>query len=435
MNLEREFAAWADRRDPEALTRVFDGTAGRLLLLAAHLAGTGGTAEDLVQATFVAAMTGARSWDRRRGSGPAVTRLPAGPGFDTKWSNAKRRWRRPPFAERTRRPGLGCQPAGGQDPPAQDEVAPRLQVRFDGRVRPTFLLPLTLLACAGAPPLWTDDVPQGLARTRSAGTDTVVFFALPGREASDRMERMALRDPGVLAAMAEGGLASVRADGFERKRLYADWIGSGEGMGIAVVGADGQVIGARPGPQDAPELAAFLRLCIGKRQELAALRVVQATSPGPANDHALGTLLLQLGCRKQAEPLLLEAAMAGRPQAAIELALLYGQDGRLDEARRWLKHTGGSPAAKVVDGYVAFKERRHQDAVRVLEAALRQDLTDEERQRASLFLGKALHESGRSQEALVILRQLSAEATGSTFAGAALHTIAHIENPSHGHSH
>ena len=66
VDLERDFAAWADRRDPVALARVFDGTAGRLLLLAVHLAGTGATAEDLVQSTFLSAMARASSWDRGR---------------------------------------------------------------------------------------------------------------------------------------------------------------------------------------------------------------------------------------------------------------------------------------------------------------------------------------------------------------------------------
>src|SRR5690606_22081610 len=65
-NLEHDFAAWADRRDADALTRVFDATAGRLVLLAAHLAGPGAIAEDLVQATFLAAMHRAATWDRRR---------------------------------------------------------------------------------------------------------------------------------------------------------------------------------------------------------------------------------------------------------------------------------------------------------------------------------------------------------------------------------
>lgn len=56
MDLERDFAAWADRRDAAALARVFDATAGKLLLLAAHVAPRGTAPEDLVQATFLAAM-------------------------------------------------------------------------------------------------------------------------------------------------------------------------------------------------------------------------------------------------------------------------------------------------------------------------------------------------------------------------------------------
>jgi len=63
---ERDFAVWLDRRDAEALARVFDATGGKLLLLAAHLAGDGAQAQDLVQATFVAAMARGSTWDRGR---------------------------------------------------------------------------------------------------------------------------------------------------------------------------------------------------------------------------------------------------------------------------------------------------------------------------------------------------------------------------------
>ena len=66
MALEHDFAAWLDRRDATALARVFDATGGKLLLLAAHLAGDGAQAQDLVQATFVAAMARGSTWDRGR---------------------------------------------------------------------------------------------------------------------------------------------------------------------------------------------------------------------------------------------------------------------------------------------------------------------------------------------------------------------------------
>lgn len=66
MDLERDFTSWAEQRDPLALTRVFDAVAGRLLLLATHLTGPESSAEDLVQATFLAAMARSSSRDRQR---------------------------------------------------------------------------------------------------------------------------------------------------------------------------------------------------------------------------------------------------------------------------------------------------------------------------------------------------------------------------------
>jgi RNA polymerase sigma-70 factor (ECF subfamily) len=63
---ERDFVQWLDRRDADALGRVFDATGGKLLLLAAHLTRSGAHAQDLVQATFLAAMARGASWDRQR---------------------------------------------------------------------------------------------------------------------------------------------------------------------------------------------------------------------------------------------------------------------------------------------------------------------------------------------------------------------------------
>jgi RNA polymerase sigma factor (sigma-70 family) len=66
VELERDFVTWLDRRDAQALARVFDATGGKLLLLATHVGGAGQQAQDLVQATFLAAMAHGASWDRAR---------------------------------------------------------------------------------------------------------------------------------------------------------------------------------------------------------------------------------------------------------------------------------------------------------------------------------------------------------------------------------
>jgi RNA polymerase sigma-70 factor (ECF subfamily) len=55
-SVDRAFEAWLREGRPEDLAEVFDATAPRLLLLAAHLAPSGLDAEDLVQATFVRAI-------------------------------------------------------------------------------------------------------------------------------------------------------------------------------------------------------------------------------------------------------------------------------------------------------------------------------------------------------------------------------------------
>jgi tetratricopeptide (TPR) repeat protein len=206
-------------------------------------------------------------------------------------------------------------------------------------------------------------------------------------------------------------------------------------MGIAVLDGAGQVYAARPGPQDPPELAAFLRQCAAARVELAALRAAAAARPDPHDQYRLGCLLLQLGCRTECELLLREAALAGIVDARHHLARLFALDGHVTQARQWLVGAPRTPAAQVTEGYVLFKERRHEAAVAVFEAALQTGELGEDRQRALLYLGKALHENKQDDRAVPLLQALAAEGTGSTFEAGAGHTLGHILNPQHGHTH
>lgn len=294
-----------------------------------------------------------------------------------------------------------------------------------------------VMSCAGCAvaPAWQTDLPAALAAARAARQDLVVLFALPGREASDRMQA-SLGDAAIGNALAAGSFQAVVCDGASRARLYGEWIGGGEGMGIAVLDGDGKAYAARPGPQDPPELAAFLRLCASSRDELATLRAaVGAASSGPLDKHRLGCLLLQLGARRDCEPLLLDAAMAGVADARHRLARLYALDGDVVRARQWLAGAPKTPEAQATEGYVLFKERRHGEAVKVLDAALRTGKLGADRQRALLWLGKALHEDRQDERAVPLLEALAAEGTGSTFEAAALHALGHIRNPQHGHAH
>jgi tetratricopeptide (TPR) repeat protein len=302
--------------------------------------------------------------------------------------------------------------------------------RFDRRA---LLGALSLAGCASAP-AWQPSLDAALRAARAEGRELVVYFALPGRELSERMQRT-LTEPIIGRELGAGGFAAALADGVEQRRLYAAWVGFGEGMGIAVLGADGQCYAARPGPMDPPEFAAFLRLCTALRPELAAARAAVA-SPActPADQLRLGSLYLQLGRTKLAEEPLLAAATAGMAEARHRLARSYALDGNLTAARRWLVHVPKTGPVLVTEGYLLFKERRHGEAAAVLEQALANEPGDD-RQRAMLYLGKALHEDRRSDRAKEVLEALSREGTGSTFEAAALHTLAHIADPQHGHSH
>ena len=312
--------------------------------------------------------------------------------------------------------------------------APRGRVAVTVALAAAALLPLPFAGCVAAA-RWQDDVTLALRDARATGRELVVFFALPGRDASDRMQA-SLTDATVLAAVAEGGFVAAVADGAVRGNLYAAWIGGGEGMGIAVLDAQGRCYAARPGPQDPPELAAFLRLCARSRAELAAARArVEQPVVAPLDQHALGCLLLELGCRRECEPLLLTAATAGVADARHRLARLYALDGDVTAARRWLAAAPSTPAALVTEGYVRFKERRHHDAIAAFEQALASERLGDDRQRALLYLAKALHEDRQDARAVSLLRALAAEGTGSTFEAAALHTLSHIESPQHGHTH
>lgn len=291
-----------------------------------------------------------------------------------------------------------------------------------------------LAACASAP-RWQTDLPRALSVARAAHRDIVVFFALPGRDASDRMQR-SLDDPAIGEALAAHGFDALACDGKQQARLCGEWIGGSEGMGIAVLDGDGRCYAARPGPQDPPELAAFLRRCANARDELARLRaIVAAPTVAPTDQHTLGCLCLELGNRRDAEPLLLAAATAGVADARHRLARLHALDGDLVRARQWLATAPKTSAVAVTEGYVLFKERKHADAAKVLDAALRAGGLGDDRQRALLFLGKALHEDRQDDRAVPVLEALAAEGTGSTFEAAARHTLGHIRDPLHGHAH
>ena len=82
---------------------------------------------------------------------------------------------------------------------------------------------LALLCGCATPPAWQSDLPAALSATRAARQELVVFFALPGREMSDRMQAR-IGDPVVMEA-----LVSIKRAGADGILTYyalqaAEWL-------------------------------------------------------------------------------------------------------------------------------------------------------------------------------------------------------------------
>lgn len=88
---EADFVRYRDRHDVEAMARVFDAVAPRLLLVAAHVSGDTAEAEDLVQTTLLQAMQQAGRYDEARPLLPWLLGILAHRGVDARRRQGVRR--------------------------------------------------------------------------------------------------------------------------------------------------------------------------------------------------------------------------------------------------------------------------------------------------------------------------------------------------------
>jgi len=87
---ELDFRRYRQSGDPEAMARVFDAVAPKLLLVAGHLTRDAGEAEDLVQATFLTALQDAERWDAARPLVPWLVGILSHRALDQKRRNRVR---------------------------------------------------------------------------------------------------------------------------------------------------------------------------------------------------------------------------------------------------------------------------------------------------------------------------------------------------------
>lgn len=193
--LEEAFARFRDERDLAALAEVFDRTAPQLFELARHLARGRDEAEDLVQATFMAALEGAERFEQGRALVPWLLGILA---------NLARR-------AHQRRGALGGPSAEFPDPRAADPAAHAAEREFRSALEGALgRLPATYREVL-ASHFGEGHAPEEIARRLGRAPGTVRVQLHRGLKHLRRLlpAGFAL---GALGLLSSRGLAAVRAD-------------------------------------------------------------------------------------------------------------------------------------------------------------------------------------------------------------------------------
>lgn len=215
---EHDFLRYRDRGDAEALARVFDALAPKLLLLAQHLTRDGAQAEDLVQSTFLQAMRSARSYERERPLLGWMAGILAHRAADER-RRARVRATEP----------VGAELAGGADPLAEAvdrETLERIGAAIDGLEGPQREV-LVLRAIHGLAPL---EIAHALGRAPG----TVRMQLARARERLKERLPSSLSLPALFLRDEGHGLAAVRAEIL--REATAVGVAAGAGGGWAAQG-------------------------------------------------------------------------------------------------------------------------------------------------------------------------------------------------------
>lgn len=209
------FERWRLRGDTDALARVFDATAPRLLALAVHLAGNVVDAEDLVQATFLTAIERSASFDRAR---------PLEPWLAGILSNHARDLRKSSRAGRDIEPEPGWTPTTPFDGAAESESREVVAAAVDKLEEPYRSVLILATRHAMSP------AEIAYALQRSPGAVRVQLHR--GRELLRKLLPVGM----VAGVLATRGLADVRASVLARAEVLHTALRAGSIAGGVLVG-------------------------------------------------------------------------------------------------------------------------------------------------------------------------------------------------------
>lgn len=232
--INRWFARYRKRGDPNALAKVFDATAPELLRVAAHLVRDPVEAEDVVQSTFLAAIEGAERFDPKRRVLPWLV------GILVRQVGLARRSSRPPDPARVPQRSVE-DPA---DLAADHEVSDALKATLAGMSETyrTVLVPHLLEGATGleiaaqlgiGPGAVRVRIHRGLSKLRKALPPAFATGALLGM--SQPRGLAAVRAEVVQAALTSGAAVSAASVGVGFANLFMGVVMEKKIAALAVV--------------------------------------------------------------------------------------------------------------------------------------------------------------------------------------------------------
>jgi len=298
---------------------------------------------------------------------------------------------------------------------------------------------------------WRSDYDAARKEARDKGRLVLVHFFLAGRPVCKMMEDETLAHAEV-ARVANEKFVCVRIDVDAKPDLFDATIGGRGGLATCVVDPDGDVVSALHGFAGPEPFRRFLESADRGYPGLAAAREDSARAPGDLTKlHALGEAYRKLESLRRAEACyrkVVEAGAAAPPRVLAScherLARFRVMRGKNLEARKHLEAyraldpQGSLPWTDrilLTEGLTLAVERKHQDAARVLQEALRRFPSSEEADHLTFALGFVLHQDGQDKPALEALEAGVKRFPDSFWIPAMKEQIEHIRNPQPDHTH
>lgn len=298
---------------------------------------------------------------------------------------------------------------------------------------------------------WRTDYDAARTEAREKGRLVLLHFTLAGRPVCKTMEDETLGHADV-ARVARDRFVCVRIDIDAKPELFDATIGGRGGLATCVVDADGDVVSALHGFAAAEPFRRFLEAADRGYAALAAARRASDQAPADlARLHALGEAYRKLDSLRRSEACyrkVLDAGAAGPPPIVAScherLARFRVMRGKNLDARKHLDaYRALDPKGELpwtdrillTEGLTLAVERKHREAARVLQEALRRFPSSEEADHLMFALGFVLHQDGQDKPAMEIFESALKKFPASSWIGPIREQIEHIRNPQPDHIH